>query len=115
MNEFRKELNSDEEIFATVAYDSATVDLEESNKSNLFVSNLQPLKGNINSKIIHISLKKKSRTDESIKRLINEMVEEGLKQGFHIVFVATDGESSTNETFYMQIFSEVSRSLLFIY
>lgn len=97
LEEYRKELNSNEELFATIAYDSATVDPGQTNKSNLFVFNIQPFKGNIKSKIVHISLKEKGKTDESIKQLIHEIVEEGLKQGFHIVFVATDGETGTND------------------
>ena len=45
LNEFKEELNDENEIFATKAYDAATVSPIGSHNSNLFVFNIQPLNG----------------------------------------------------------------------
>lgn len=50
-----------------MAYDPDTVDPKYSNKSNIIVFNLQPLNGNIKSKILHISAKEKSGYDNETK------------------------------------------------
>lgn len=97
LNEFRNELSSSKEIYATLAYDSATVDAENGIDNNIFVFNMQPLDGTIQSQILQISQNSTRRTDESIKQIINNVIEEGEKHGIHFLFVATDGETGTNK------------------
>ena len=46
LEEFRKELTDEGDIYATIAYDACTVDPVNSYDSNLFVFNAQPLKRN---------------------------------------------------------------------
>ena len=52
LNEFKEELNDENEIFATKAYDAATVSPIGSHNSNLFVFNIQPLNGTKKSRWI---------------------------------------------------------------
>ena len=96
LEEFRKELECDDEIYSTIAYDSATVDAENSEDNNLFVFNMQPFKGSIKSQIVQLFQNSTGRTDESVKRIIDEITEEGLKYGIHFLFSSTDGETGTN-------------------
>lgn len=97
LSEFRNELFSSKDIYATLAYDSATVDAENSRDNNLFVFNMQPIDGTIQSQILQIAQNSTGRTDEQIKQIINNIIEEGEKQKIHFLFVASDGESGTNK------------------
>ncbi|KAK8833738.1 hypothetical protein M9Y10_028365 [Tritrichomonas musculus] len=97
LSEFRTELDSSKDIYATLAYDSATVDAENSRDNNLFVFNLQPLDGTVQSQILQITQNATGRTDEQIRQIINNIIEEGEKQNIHFLFVASDGESGTNK------------------
>lgn len=97
LDEFKNELSKDEEVYATIAYYSATVDPGESNDSNLFVFNFQPLNGSIGSKIVNITSNSSGRTDQSINDVVDKVVEAGNSSNMHILFIATDGETGTNK------------------
>lgn len=98
MDEFRGELSSSEPIYATLAYDSATVDAENSKDSNLFVFNMQLLNGNVQSQIVQISQNSTGCTDDSLKSIVYSIIEEGSEHNIHFLFVSTDGETGTNKT-----------------
>ena len=95
LGEFKEELTSETDIYATLSYDSATVD-DENGNNNLFVFNMQPFKGSIKSKIVQIALNSTGRTNQPIKEIVDHIIEEGLKDGIHFLFVATDAETGTN-------------------
>ena len=98
LNEFKEEFSDDNgEVYATIAYDAATVDPVISNDSNLFVFNVQPLDGTKSSFICHISQNASGKTDEGIKSVVKQIVEAGEKSGIHFLYVATDGETGTNK------------------
>lgn len=69
----KDELSVDEEIYATIAYDSAKVD-------HLFVLNAQPFDGIKKSKICHLYHNSSSKTDDIIKDIIQQIVEAGKMQ-----------------------------------
>lgn len=96
MSEFRKEINSENEVFATIAYDAATVDPGDSDCSNLFVFNLQPLNASFKSRIVHIALNSTGKTDQSIKEVIDQINEAAKECNVHLLFISTDGETGTN-------------------
>ena len=96
LDEFKNEFN-DGKIYATIAYDSATVDPVDTNKSNLFVFNVQPLDYTKKSIICHITQNESGKTDDSIKKIIKQIVAAGEESGICFLFMATDGETGTNK------------------
>lgn len=55
------------------------------------------LKGTIRSKICQVSQNSTGRTDNSIKSIVQKIVEAGEKSQIHFLFVGTDGETGTNK------------------
>ena len=59
--------------------------------------NALPLKGTIRSKIYRISQNLSRRTDNSIKSIVQKIVDAGKKTKIHFLYVGTDGGTGTNQ------------------
>lgn len=85
LNEFKEELSDENEIFATKAYDAATVNPIGSHNSNLFVFNIQPLNGTKKSRICHFTQNSSSKTENLIKSIVQKIFEASNESNFNFL------------------------------